>query len=120
MENDKEKVHQEYQHVKKEVAELRAQLKQLKDQKEESYHAKETISQEIATLINTIKELRKQRNALTDAVAGTKKNRQELHQALKEKISTVQHIKGEQPKVFRKENPGYLKRQMEQLEMKIQ
>ncbi len=121
-EQERKKVLDDLKRAKEEVAQIKNRLRKANSEKESWFKKKAAISSEIRDKIHDVQELKKIRNELTSEVKETKGRRNELNQKISEDVKVVNEIKqttsGDRDQ--RKENPRFLKKRIEDIEMKIQ
>ncbi|MFT4260974.1 MAG: coiled-coil protein [Candidatus Woesearchaeota archaeon] len=101
------------------VSSLKKKLDELNQQKEEWFSKKAEIGLQIKNKINLIKDLKKERNTLTNEVRDLKKKRNTLNKKISEKIKDIVGV--ERPTLKgKKVSPGRLKKEIDDLEFKLQ
>ena len=119
----------EFQNKKKLVFQLRATVTTLNSQKEEIYRQLKSISDKVKNRTSKIRELKDKRDSLTQEVRELKRTREVLNKAVKETALAKRSVEEKKQefsgrlghgKFDRKETPGRLNAQIEQLETKLE
>ena len=109
---------------KKGIAQLKAQLNQINDQKENSFSKKDEISKHIAKLISEAKNSKTKRNELTKQVRESKSKREEYNKQISDRIMKIKELEKEKNEILRKHNikedPSSIKRLIDKLEYGIE
>jgi len=107
-----------------EVSSLKEKLSSLNTEKEIWFSKKATFSEAIKKNINDIKELKKKRNELTTKVKDLKKERDEFNNLISDNVKVLLKEKkeaGPLPEIKgKKKSPGKIKKEIEDLEFKLQ
>ncbi len=103
---------------------LKQRLNELNDQKEKAFQQRNPVGKEISQHIQSVKQLKQERDTLTDEVKKLKDNRTGLNDIIKKKIDDAKKLNAEKKKSTDKpgpkENPAFLKMQMDKLEQRIE
>ncbi len=106
------------------IRELKQRLNELNDQKEKAFQQRNPVGKEISKLIHELKQLKQERDSLTDDVKKLKENRTGLNEIIKKKIEEAKKLNAEKKKAAAKlglkENPSFIKNQIDKLEHKIE
>lgn len=102
----------------REISSLQSELNRVDRVKEEIFSKSNENRKKIAQLRGQASSLKKERDALTDAVKVAKKERDVLNKELKEKITEYKK-KAPKQKATRV-NPGFLRKEIERMEYKIE
>jgi len=109
--------------VKSEIKDYRNKLNSLDRKKEELFREKRKISSDVFSRIKEAQGYKEKRNSLTDVVKNTKMSKEELEAKIKSLEENVYKLKEEKHKILEKlgvEDPGRLKKNIKQLEFKIE
>jgi len=117
---DKKAILDEFKVKRKKISELRTQLNQINEEKESFYEKQLNAGKEIKSLITEIKVLKKKRDDLTATVKESKAKKEKIVNEIKKKISEITTIKKDKLAGGTKGNPVHLKRQIEDMETKIE
>jgi uncharacterized coiled-coil DUF342 family protein len=111
-------------------AQIKEQLEQLNEKKEEAFRRKQEISAKIAEKINQVSEYKKSRNDLTKQVRDLKVERDKLNAEITAKITEIKAAQPQKPETpaapapvgpkGERLNPHELQRQIKALEQKIE
>ena len=107
-----------------EVRKLRTRLHELNEQKEKLFDQRNHVSKEISELIKNVKGIRSERDTMTSEVKLSKEEREKLNDDIKNAISDAKELQKKrdelQAKSGLKEDPRFLKRELERLNYKIE
>ena len=124
MEQNITQLRQEFATKKRELSTLRSKLNQQNKEKEEAYRAIRSSRDKVKARTSQIKTLKEERDQLTKDVRDLKKERNKLNEAVKKESSSKKELdekkKGLQGKIDSKETPFMLKKQIDQLEVKLE
>ncbi|PIN87756.1 hypothetical protein COV12_02185 [Candidatus Woesearchaeota archaeon CG10_big_fil_rev_8_21_14_0_10_32_24] len=124
MEQNINQLRQEFATKKKELSILRFRLNQQNKEKEEAYRAIRSSRDKVKARTSQIKTLKEERDMLTKDVRNLKKERNKLNEAVKKESSVKRELdekkKDLQGKIDNKETPSMLKKQIEELEFKLE
>lgn len=106
------------------IKELKQRLNELYGQKEKAFEQRGPVGKEISGLVSQLKTLKTERDKFTDEVKKLKDSRTALNKEILQKIEEAKKLNVEKKKVSEKavvkDNPGFLKRTIEHLEMRIE
>jgi len=121
---EKEQLIQKSRELSREIISLQNELSNVSEQKETVFRQKEAVTKEILSLISEVKDFKQKRNELTKKVRESKKKRDESNSDVRKKIDEIKKVKLEKDKLIQKagldEDPGYMRKKIEILEMKQQ
>ena len=114
----------DYKNLKKEIANLETQLKQISNDKEEWFKKKEDLKKDIWALIEKIKSLKKETDVSTVEAEKLKKERDAYNAEVKKLIDKIKELHSEKNKLLDKygikSDPEKIKKDIERLELKIE
>ncbi len=114
----------DYKNLKKEIANLETQLKQISNDKEEWFKKKEDLKKDIWALIEKIKSLKKETDVSTAEAEKSKKERDVYNAEVKKLIDKIKELHSEKNKLLDKygikSDPEKIKKDIERLELKIE
>ncbi len=123
-EEERKKSLAELEVKKKELSELRSVLDKLNVEKESWFDKKRQASREISELVGDIREAKGKRNNFTRQVKDSKVRRSELNSLLNQKKAEMHKLQQEKQDITRKFgimiDPSKIKREIEQLEFRIE
>lgn len=106
------------------VEKLKAELDAADKKKENAFQKKQEVGSQIAEKIKAVNEHKKERNELTQKVRDLKKRRDELNNIINERVQEIKKLTDGKPMPRSnkrdKDSPQALKRQIEQLEYKME
>lgn len=127
VENDPEAIREALVKASGHVDMLKSELANADKKKEEAFKKKQDIGSQIADKIRKVNEFKGERNELTRKVRELKKKRDELNNQINERVKEIKKLMDGKPIQFPKrgrsrdpDSPEALKRQMEQLEYKLE
>jgi len=115
---------QKLEAAKRDVQELKGKVANANKKKEAAFRKKQDVGKAIGEKIGGLSGNRTERNAITTEVRELKKKRDELNQQIREKVTEIKKLTAENkeplPKFDRKTSPGFLQKQIEELEFKLE
>lgn len=121
---DSKKTVEEMKQAGDEATKLKERLSSLNNEKESWFSKKASYSEAIKKSIGEIKNLKNKRNELTTKVKALKKERDELNKEISDNVKSIVKEKKESGPVPEikgtKLSPGKIKKEIEQLEFKLQ
>jgi uncharacterized coiled-coil DUF342 family protein len=106
------------------IKDLKQRLNELYGQKEKAFEQRGPVGKEISELVSQLKTLKKERDDLTDDVKKLKEARTALNKDILRKIEEAKKLNAEKKKASEKsvskDSPGFLKRAIERLELRIE
>jgi uncharacterized coiled-coil DUF342 family protein len=119
-----EELRQEFQKLKREVAELKPQLNSFGNQKEEKFRELRSLRDKIKFRASKIQELKKQRDELTKQVKEQKGTRDKFNQEVKSKAEERKEVSEKKKKLMgeieMEEDPVKLKQMIQRIQTKIE
>ena len=121
---NKKEIAEELKQIKEELKGLRTSLNLANEEKEKAFSEKEEVKKQISKLIAQVREAKGERNKFTHDVKGAKKERNTLNKRIASKIKEIKTLNDKkkelESKFNIKVNPTNLKKQIEELELKVE
>ncbi|MAG45261.1 MAG: hypothetical protein CMH63_00620 [Nanoarchaeota archaeon] len=118
--NERKNLQDKFGVLRRELTELRKKLNIVGPEKEKWFKRKEDLKKEVSSLIKEVKEKREKKEEINSRVKNLKEKRETKNKEVKEKIEKVKTLKENVLGSERRSSPGVLKKQIEDLELKIE
>lgn len=122
--DDKSQLNKQADELNHEIRKLRSRLSELNDQKEKLFDQRNHIAKEISELIKNVKGIRTERDSMTSEVKLSKEEREKLNDDIKKAIADAKKLTTERDELIKKsgvkDDPRFLKRELERLNYKIE
>ncbi len=122
--DDKSQLTKQADELSNQIKALRKRLHELNDFKEKLFDQRNTVGKQISELIKNVKGIRSERDNLTSEVKMSKEEREKLNNDIKAKTLELKKLTEERnaanDKAGLKEDPRFLKRELERLNYKIE
>jgi uncharacterized coiled-coil DUF342 family protein len=118
--NDRKNLQDKFRDLSRELIELRKKLNIVGPEKEKWFKKKEDLKKEVFSLIKQVKEKRKSKEEINSKVKNLKNKREGKNKEVREKIEKIKILREKAPSSERKINPSVFKKQIDELELKIE